>query len=199
MVFYISGIFHNRRRRRRRSCLSIGAKRIFLCGSVKSTFATCLHRQLCESGRQFFTPMLRLSSLRIPIMGRGLLHYVPLLVILAHFARDIVAWSPNSGFSEPSLERRAFIANVGGSATAATVGRLFFGPQSAYAKEPISTDPATFDTYNVIPDASARLDPKLQKIDVSNPKIKCCCRDWSLTMITAAIRFSWSSLHLRSS
>jgi hypothetical protein len=118
------------------------------------------------------------SGINLPT--RSLLRVVPimmrrhLLVILTYFSHDTVAWSSNTGFQEPSLERRAFIANVGSSTTAATLAQLFVGPQSAYAKEPMSTDPATFDTYNIIPDASASLDPKLQKIDVStsSPKTK---------------------------
>lgn len=96
---------------------------------------------------------------------------VPLFVILVHIVLLMVpatvAWSPNSGFPEPNMERRSFLSNVGVSTTAAAVGNIVLGQQNAYAKEPMSTDATSFDTYNVIPDASASLNPKLLKVDVS--------------------------------
>ena len=93
----------------------------------------------------------------------------PLLMILLHLVCEADAWAPNS---EPNIDRRQFHSWFGATASAAAGGNLLLTQQSAYAKEPISTVPTSFDAYSIIADPSASLDPQLRKVDVSRPARK---------------------------
>ena len=95
------------------------------------------------------------------------LQYPLALLLMCCLQKDAAALS-NPRFpisAEKHLDRRGVIAQIG-SGTAAITGS-FLVPTTTNARESISTDPATFDTYNIIPDPSADLMPKLQKVDVS--------------------------------
>lgn len=93
-------------------------------------------------------------------------------VILTALVGDGLAWSPQSSQwwqavrnsdEHGSCSRRNVIGNVGAIAAAA-LGVVSFPIDTAQAA---STDPAAFATYSILPDPSARLDPKLRKVDVS--------------------------------
>lgn len=92
-------------------------------------------------------------------------HRLALLLICC--LEGAAAWSlprfPAS--SETHLDRRSVIASIG--AAAATITGNPLASNAASAKQPIS-ESAKFDTYRIIPDPSAKLDPKLQKVDVSS-------------------------------
>ncbi len=99
-----------------------------------------------------------------------LLYCLFLISLFFHSGLYTIAWTQNpvalSTLSEFHQNRRTALANIG-LGTAVVTNALFIDTRSALAKEPISTDPGTFETYNIIPDASANLDPKLLKVDVS--------------------------------
>lgn len=110
-----------------------------------------------------------LNHLPVAATTMGLQRLLYLLSWL-YSAQNVVSWpvSPQ-GDSRPSdsrLDRRVALANIG-LGTASVVGGFFFNPQSVVAKEPMSTDSTTFETYTVIPDASESLNPTLLKVDVS--------------------------------
>ena len=67
---------------------------------------------------------------------------------------------------QDNLDRRDFFATIGLVTTGIMCGP-FSQPEWAYAMEQPSGLPASFDIYNIIPDASETLNPKLVKVDVS--------------------------------
>lgn len=76
------------------------------------------------------------------------------------------AWSgPNSSHLQEPIDRRVMVSKV--SAVVAG-GLAFAGLETASAIDVASSpEDFSFNTYNIIPDASASLDPRLVQVDVS--------------------------------
>jgi hypothetical protein len=66
------------------------------------------------------------------------------------------------------IDRRGAIGTI----ASVVSGSLVFGPGLANANEAAIGIDATFDAYNIIPDASASLDPRLEKVDVSSCRVE---------------------------
>jgi hypothetical protein len=78
---------------------------------------------------------------------------------------DVEGWTQHN---HNGIDRRGAIGTI----ASVVSGSLVFGPGLANANEAATGIDATFDAYNIIPDASASLDPRLEKVDVSGCRLE---------------------------
>ena len=96
----------------------------------------------------------------------GIWRYVTIGLAAFNSAVDTLAWSPTGSQDSKDFGRRSFLNEL------SSIGAfcLLIEPKGAIAQEAVKVKPSNFDAYSIIPDPSASLDPKLERISVSELK-----------------------------